>query len=159
LSTTTVCMDTSSPPRRETRFCATWHPVSVVHMTAYLCTSRKLSRNRGVFACGDAQGVKRAGRMRSLRNVNWDESLRRRCVAAELRLARGYLVSVVERDNFGLQWLAAYSDAPERVRAKSHLPTVCSPASPACCDPASPIHITLHRTGCKGLSSRMISTS
>jgi hypothetical protein len=32
--------------------------------------------------------------MRGLRNVNWDESLR--------------VISVVERDNFELKWLAAY---------------------------------------------------
>src|SRR5712692_6632228 len=40
---------------------------------------------------------------------------------------------------------------------KAHLPTVCTPACPSCCDPALPTQITSHRTESSG-SSAMSST-
>ena len=42
-------------------------------------------------------------------------------------------------------------------RTPAQWPTVCNPASPTCCDPALPIHITSHRT--ESMSSTTSSTS
>ena len=43
-------------------------------------------------------------------------------------------------------------------KPKSHLPTVCNPTSPTCCDSGLPTHITSHRTESTG-SSKTSSTS
>ncbi len=57
------------------------------------------------------------------------------------------------RNIFAGFWMDLTIDQP-----KAHLPTVCNPTSPTCCDSGLPTHITSHRSESTG-SSKTISTS
>jgi hypothetical protein len=67
-------------------------------------------------------------------------------------IERGILVGLPMQSASGVLLFAV-----EGFTITAHLPTVCNPASPACCDPALPIHITSQRT--ESMSFTTTSTS